>query len=110
MASHVLCDCAALATVRFRHLGWHFIKPDDWGNFCLQNTRVAKCTNITAAQKIKYGWCTRTLQCLPFLYCILVCMQIMPFLCHIILSSVACLVLLYFSTFSHKWHNFWRTE
>jgi hypothetical protein len=29
MASHVLCDCAALATVRFRHLGWHFIKPDD---------------------------------------------------------------------------------
>jgi hypothetical protein len=28
MASHILCDCEALATLRFRHLGHHFIKPD----------------------------------------------------------------------------------
>jgi hypothetical protein len=27
--THVLCDCVALATLRFRHLGWHFLKPHD---------------------------------------------------------------------------------
>jgi hypothetical protein len=26
-ASHVLCDCEALATLRFRHLGHHFMEP-----------------------------------------------------------------------------------
>jgi hypothetical protein len=30
MASHVLCDCEALATLRFRHLGRHFMKPGDF--------------------------------------------------------------------------------
>jgi hypothetical protein len=30
MASHVLCDCEALATLRFRHLGHHFMKPGDF--------------------------------------------------------------------------------
>jgi hypothetical protein len=30
MASHVVCDCEALATLRFRHLGQHFLKQ---GNF-----------------------------------------------------------------------------
>ena len=29
-ASHVLCDCEALATIRFRHLGQHFVKPGDF--------------------------------------------------------------------------------
>jgi hypothetical protein len=28
-APHVLCDCEALATLRFRHLGHHFVKPGD---------------------------------------------------------------------------------
>ena len=28
--SHVICDCEALATLIFRHLGCHFMKP---GNF-----------------------------------------------------------------------------
>jgi len=28
MASHVLCDCEALETLRFRHLGCHFISGD----------------------------------------------------------------------------------
>jgi len=32
MASHVLCDCEALAALRFRHLDLHFMKPG--GNFC----------------------------------------------------------------------------
>jgi hypothetical protein len=30
MASHVLCDCEALAVVRFRHQDHHFLQP---GNF-----------------------------------------------------------------------------
>ena len=30
MASHVLCDCETLATLRFRHLGHHFMKPGDF--------------------------------------------------------------------------------
>jgi hypothetical protein len=29
MALHVLCDCEALATIRFKHLGHHFMKPGD---------------------------------------------------------------------------------
>jgi hypothetical protein len=30
MASHVLCDREALATLRFKHLGHHFMKPRDF--------------------------------------------------------------------------------
>jgi hypothetical protein len=29
-ASHVLCDCESLATLRFRHLGHHFMKQGDF--------------------------------------------------------------------------------
>ena len=29
MASHILCDCEALVTLRYRHLGHHFMKPGD---------------------------------------------------------------------------------
>jgi hypothetical protein len=32
-ASHVLCDCEALATLRFRHLGRHFMKPGEFEDF-----------------------------------------------------------------------------
>jgi hypothetical protein len=28
-ASHVLCDCEALATLRYKYLGFHFMKPGD---------------------------------------------------------------------------------
>ena len=27
--THILCDCKALAKLRLRHLGQHFMKPDD---------------------------------------------------------------------------------
>jgi hypothetical protein len=30
MASHVPCDCEALATLGFWHLGQHFMKPGDF--------------------------------------------------------------------------------
>jgi hypothetical protein len=29
-ASDILCDCKALAELRFRHLGRHFMKPGDY--------------------------------------------------------------------------------
>jgi len=29
MASHILCDGEAVATLRFRHLGQHFMKPSN---------------------------------------------------------------------------------
>jgi hypothetical protein len=29
-AAHVLCDCEALAHLRFRHLGLFFMKPSDF--------------------------------------------------------------------------------
>lgn len=29
MALHILCGCEALATVRFGHVGQHFLKPGD---------------------------------------------------------------------------------
>ena len=31
-ASHVLCDCEALAVSRLRHLGHHFLKPGDFAD------------------------------------------------------------------------------
>lgn len=36
-ASYVLCDCEALATLRFENLGSHFMKPGD-----LENISVSK--------------------------------------------------------------------
>jgi hypothetical protein len=38
MASRVLCDCEALATLRFRHLGEHFLKPGNSDN--ISNSRI----------------------------------------------------------------------
>jgi hypothetical protein len=40
-AQHILCDCEALATIRFRHLGRHFMKP---GNFVKTSLSVSYCT------------------------------------------------------------------
>ena len=30
LASHILCDCEALATLRYKCLGHHFVKPGDF--------------------------------------------------------------------------------
>jgi hypothetical protein len=32
LGSHVLCHCGALATLIFRHLACHFMKPGDFEN------------------------------------------------------------------------------
>jgi hypothetical protein len=41
MASHVLCDCKALATLRLRHLRHHFMKP-------------AECENISDSKILQF--------------------------------------------------------
>jgi hypothetical protein len=41
IASHVVCDCKALATLRFRHLGHHFMKPSDF-----EDISVSKILNF----------------------------------------------------------------
>jgi hypothetical protein len=38
MASHVLCHCKALVTLRFRHLGHHFMKPDNFEDISVSKT------------------------------------------------------------------------
>ena len=35
-ASHVLCDCQALAVLRFRHVGRHFLKPGDFADITVR--------------------------------------------------------------------------
>jgi hypothetical protein len=37
MVLHVLCDCEALATLRFRHLGQHFMKRDDFDDISVSS-------------------------------------------------------------------------
>jgi hypothetical protein len=46
-ASRVLCDCEALAILRFRHLGHYFLQPADFANIsvskilhCVQNAEL----------------------------------------------------------------------
>ena len=36
-ASHILCDCEALATLRFRHLGHYFLKTGDFEDICVNS-------------------------------------------------------------------------
>jgi len=59
VASHVLCDCETLATLRFRHMDQHFMKPGNLEEISisrilhLSKSVAAKCMNIRAALKIK---------------------------------------------------------
>lgn len=52
-SAHVLCDCEALATLRFKHLDHLFMKPGDFKvRMCQDDT--AKHMNTRAAQRISY--------------------------------------------------------
>jgi hypothetical protein len=51
-SARVLCDCEALAMLRFRHLGQLFMKPGDLRDMCQEDT--AKHMNTRAAQRISY--------------------------------------------------------
>ena len=60
MASRVVCDCEALATLRLGHQGHHFMEPGDTEDICVssilhfvQGVGLLH-TNIRAAQKPSY--------------------------------------------------------
>ena len=38
MASHVVCDCEALATLRLVHRAHHFMEPGDTEDICVSKT------------------------------------------------------------------------
>jgi hypothetical protein len=76
-ASHVLCDCYTLATLRYWHLGWHFTEQmtEDISvsrilHFVLRYG-AAWCTNTGAEQRIKYGQSACVTMCPPSVYSIL---------------------------------------
>ena len=58
MASHAICDCEALPTLRFRQLGFYFMKPGGLQNitcsrilYIVQGVGAAECVNIRSGQK-----------------------------------------------------------
>jgi hypothetical protein len=50
-ASHVLCDCETLATLRFRHLGRHFMKRDD-----IEDISVSKILHFVQGVGLLNEW------------------------------------------------------
>jgi len=55
MASHILCDCKALATFRFKHLGHRFMQAGDFQDISLSRVGAARYMNIRAAHKVQCG-------------------------------------------------------
>ena len=58
-ASHVLCNCEALVTLRFRNLGQHFMKPGDFQDISVsrilhafQKRGAAQCVSKRAPRKV----------------------------------------------------------
>jgi len=48
--SHVFCDCEAIATLRFGHLGRHFVKLGDFENiFVSRILRLAQSAGLLNA-------------------------------------------------------------
>jgi hypothetical protein len=60
-ASHVVCDCGALATLRLGHLAHHFTNPGDTEDICVSKIlHIVQSvgllhTNTRVAQKPNYG-------------------------------------------------------
>jgi hypothetical protein len=71
-AARVLCDCEALAVLKFRHLGNNFLKPDDFADVSVNKILhfvpkcgTAECFSKTVAQKIGNGRGGRSLHYPP---------------------------------------------
>jgi hypothetical protein len=50
-ATHILCDCEAIAYVRFRHLGQYFMGPGDY-----QDAPVSKILHFIRSVEFLEGW------------------------------------------------------
>jgi hypothetical protein len=50
-ATHILCDCEAIAYLRFRHLGHYFMEPGDY-----QDTPVRKILHFIRSVGLLEGW------------------------------------------------------
>jgi hypothetical protein len=78
-ASHVVCFCEGLATLRFRHLVRHFVKPGDWRHLYQQDSALcsrcgpARCVNMMAAWSMQYYWSAWVTNVPPPPSCILFC-------------------------------------
>ena len=61
MASHVVCDCGALATLGLGHLAYNFMEPDDIEDICVSKIlHIVRSvglphTDIRVAQKSNYS-------------------------------------------------------
>lgn len=53
-ASHVLCDCEASDTLRYRHLGCQFMKPDDF-----EDISVSKILQFVQSVVLLNEWAQR---------------------------------------------------
>jgi hypothetical protein len=50
-ATHILCDCEAIAYLRFRHLGHYFMEPGDY-----QDAPVSKILHFIQSVGLLEGW------------------------------------------------------
>jgi hypothetical protein len=51
-ASHVLCDCEALATLRERHLGYHFMQQGDFEDITVSKITVKVHGSLSACPSV----------------------------------------------------------
>jgi hypothetical protein len=45
-ATHILCDCEAIAYLRFRHLGHNFMEPGDYQDALISKILHSKCRTV----------------------------------------------------------------
>jgi hypothetical protein len=50
-ATHILCDCEAIAYLRFRHLGHYFMEPGDY-----QDAPISKILHFILSVRLLEGW------------------------------------------------------
>jgi hypothetical protein len=50
-ATHILCECEAIAYLRFRHLGHYFMEPGDY-----QDAPISKILHFIRSVGLLEGW------------------------------------------------------